>query len=264
MKNRIKLVQQILKEKGFYNGVIDGIAGPKTAAGLSKVREVNNRLPLTRQVTMFIQLSANERNIDAGPADGFWGPRTNTAYETLVYYMENGELPPRWRPEERQINNPNNWPVQNSTEFNDFYGPRSSQLVRIDFPYPMKLSWNLRTITRRTQCHAKVADSVSRILHKVKDIYGETEIKRLQLDHYGGCHNERRMQNGNLWSTHSWGIALDFDTARNQLNWGRDRAALARPEYEEWWKCWEEEGWISLGRDRNFDWMHVQAARLSG
>jgi len=129
MKNRIKLVQQILKEKGFYSGAIDGFAGPKTAAGLSKVREVNNRLPLTRQVTMFIQLSANERNIDAGPVDGFWGPRTNTAYETLVYYMEHGELPPRWRPEERQINNPNNWPVQNSTEFNDFYGPRSSQLV---------------------------------------------------------------------------------------------------------------------------------------
>ena len=25
---------------------------------------------------------------------------------------------------------------------------------------------------------------------------------------------------------------------------------------------WEEEGWISLGRARDFDWMHVQAARL--
>ena len=40
------------------------------------------------------------------------------------------------------------------------------------------------------------------------------------------------------------------------------RFAFARPEYNMWWKLWEEEGWVSLERQRNFDWMHVQAARL--
>jgi hypothetical protein len=61
---------------------------------------------------------------------------------------------------------------------------------------------------------------------------------------------------------HSWGIAMDYDPERNKLKWGRDKAAFAWPEYDAWWRLWEEEGWISLGRQRNFDWMHIQAAKL--
>jgi len=57
------------------------------------------------------------------------------------------------------------------------------------------------------------------------------------------------------------GGSADFDPERNRLQWGRDRAAFARPEYDAWWRQWEEEGWVSLGRTANFDWMHVQAAR---
>jgi len=57
-------------------------------------------------------------------------------------------------------------------------------------------------------------------------------------------------------------VALDWDPAHNQLNWGRGRASLAASSYDFWWQAWEEEGWVSLGRSRNYDWMHVQAARL--
>ena len=39
-------------------------------------------------------------------------------------------------------------------------------------------------------------------------------------------------------------------------------AEFAKPEYDKWWECWEDEGWTSLGRTRDFDWMHVQAAHL--
>jgi hypothetical protein len=49
---------------------------------------------------------------------------------------------------------------------------------------------------------------------------------------------------------------------RNQLNFGRDRATLDHTDYDFWWHTWEDEGWVSLGRSRNFDWMHIQAARL--
>ncbi len=262
MIKRIKLVQQILKEKGLYDGAIDGIAGPKTMRGLSRIEGVDPDLPKTRQITKFIQIDATERGIGIGPIDGLWGPQTNAGFLELEHRIEHGEPQPPWRPEEIEVPNPNRWPVQRTQEFNRFFGEKGENLKLIDFPYEMKLAWDLRTRTRRTRCHKKVADSVQRILHKVKDIYGEENISKLHLDHFGGCYNERAIRNGSAWSMHSWGIALDFDPSRNQLNWGRDRAYLAHPDYNEWWKCWEEEGWISLGRKRNFDWMHIQAARL--
>jgi hypothetical protein len=99
-------------------------------------------------------------------------------------------------------------------------------------------------------------------LENVLNIYGENEIDRLRLNRFGGCYNNRRMRGGTQWSTHSWGIALDFDPARNQLTWGRNQAAFAHPVYNDWWRCWEEEGWVSLGRRRNYDWMHIQAAEI--
>jgi hypothetical protein len=262
MKQRIKLVQQLLKKKGLYDGAIDGIAGPLTMRGLAQVEGIDSELPKTRQITRFIQINASERGIGIGPVDGLWGPRTNAGFLELEHRIRHGEPQLPWRPDEIEVPNPNRWPVQRTREFEEFFGERSSQLVLIDLPYEMKLAWDRRTRTRRTRCHEKVADSLQRVLHKVKDIYGEGNISGLNLDHFGGCFNERPIRNGTQWSMHSWGIALDFDPSRNQLHWGRDRAALAQPDYREWWQCWEEEGWISLGRKRNFDWMHIQAARL--
>jgi hypothetical protein len=61
---------------------------------------------------------------------------------------------------------------------------------------------------------------------------------------------------------HSWGIALDFDPDRNQLSWGKPKALFSGVGYLPFWQAWEAEGWVSLGRKRDFDWMHVQAARL--
>jgi hypothetical protein len=61
---------------------------------------------------------------------------------------------------------------------------------------------------------------------------------------------------------HSWGIAFDFDPDHNQLKWDHTRASFARPEYKKWLDLWEEEGAVSLGRARDYDWMHIQFARL--
>ncbi len=91
--------------------------------------------------------------------------------------------------------------------------------------------------------------------------YGEAEIARLRLDVYGGCYNPRKKRGGSTWSTHAWAVALDFDPANNRLRWGRDKASFARPDYDAWWNIWENEGWVSLGRVKNFDWMHVQAVK---
>ena len=103
---------------------------------------------------------------------------------------------------------------------------------------------------------------VAEVLEKVHAHYGEAEIRRLRLDVFSGDYNPRRKRGGSSWSMHAYGIAYDFDDINNQLSWRADRASFARPEYEDWWRIWEEEGWVSLGRSRDFDWMHIQAARV--
>jgi hypothetical protein len=262
MQKRIKIVQKFLKDKGLYSGTVDGIAGPVTMAGLARVEGLNPLWPRTRQLTGFIQITAKELGIDPGPVDGFWGPQTEAAFNQLVFLEKHGRLQPSWRPEEITVPNPNRWPLQHSREFQEYFGERGTRQTTIDLPYEMKLSWRLSTRVRKTTCHVNIAGSLVRVLQNVKDIYGNGEISRLRLDHFGGCFNDRKVRNGTLWSMHAWGIALDFDPDHNKLNWGRDRASFSHPDYDEWWKCWEEEGWISLGRKRNFDWMHIQAARL--
>ncbi len=57
-------------------------------------------------------------------------------------------------------------------------------------------------------------------------------------------------------------VAVDYFPAENKLFSGWDQAVFAQPQYDKWWEFWEREGWISLGRTQNFDWMHIQAARL--
>jgi len=87
-------------------------------------------------------------------------------------------------------------------------------------------------------------------------------VRQLGLDLYGGGYALRDKRGGSTPATHAWGIAFDFDPGHNQLKWSDARARFARPDYAAWWQCWEAEGWVSLGRTRNYDWMHVQAARV--
>ncbi len=103
---------------------------------------------------------------------------------------------------------------------------------------------------------------LERILYQVHRHYGTDGIRDLRLDLYGGGFNMREKRGGTSLSTHAWGIAFDFDPGRNKLRWDRSRAAFAGPAYEPWWGFWEAEGWVSLGRSKNYDWMHVQAARV--
>ena len=218
---------------------------------------------LNARLTAFIQLTANFQNIDSGPVDGYWGPQTQYAYETLVHLENYGELPVLWRDWTPPTQAANLWPVENESELIAFYGQpcNESALVSVNLPYTLRLAWDLTSKVNRIRCHQKVADSLIRVLQAVKSAYGEQRIQELRLDRYGGCYNPRRKRGGSAWSTHAWGIALDFDPDQNQLQWGRDKASFAKPDYDLWWACWEQEGWISLGRKANFDWMHVQAAR---
>lgn len=272
----IRIAQQRLKSAGLQPGPVDGALGPKTEDALNRALESRrNELDTghddrilngsrRRKVTAFIQLLARDANIEVGPVDGLWGPQTDHAFEELEYHEEQGRRPHAWRDYDGPDANPNNWPDERPEALRAFYGePGNVPLTRVDAPYPLRLSWDLNTKVTRIACHEKVAASLERVLQGVLDHYGPERIRELRLDRFGGSYNPRKKRGGTTWSTHAWGIALDFDPERNKLQWGRDRAAFARAEYDRWWALWEDEGWISLGRVENFDWMHVQATRVA-
>ncbi len=261
-KDMIKVVQSELNRMHNANLVVDGDAGAKTQLALQQVSVLPTNWKTKRKLIGFIQHVATLEGIDAGSIDGRWGPQTENAYSELTYKLEHGKLPEPWRQEEFTGESSGQWPLQNEAAMNAFYGKVGTNQGKANSPYPLKFSWKPSKSTMSFTCHKKVAPAIERVLQRVLDHYGLPEIQRLGLDLWGGALAVRKMRGGSKWSTHAWGTSIDWDTARNKLRWGKDRASLARPEYDFWWKCWEEEGAVSLGREQDRDWMHVQFARL--
>jgi hypothetical protein len=149
-----------------------------------------------------------------------------------------------------------NWPRQ--SECASFYGKPGTAHTSITLPYPVRLSWDLKTSLSHFAIHEKCAESALKVLNRVKDIYGVEKIKELRLDLWGGCFNNRRMRGGTQLSMHAYACAIDWDPDHNQLRWSKhdappDSPSLARDEYKPWWEAWEAEGWVSLGRTRDRD-----------
>lgn len=114
----------------------------------------------------------------------------------------------------------------------------------------------------RIRCHRKIAEDVRQVFEEVLRHYGLKRIHELGLDKYSGCYNNRSTVSGKSKSMHAWGIALDFAAETNAYSMKEGKATLSKPECEEWWRIWERHGAVSLGRQRNYDWMHVQFATL--
>ena len=156
----------------------------------------------------------------------------------------------------------NKWPKQTYNAMVEYYGPVGENQSSINLPYQMYLAWDVNSKIKRASCNKKCAESLYNIFEKTLKTYGLKEIQRLKLDSFGGCLNVRPKRNGTSYSIHSWGAAVDLDPDNNRLKWGRDKASFAKKEYEPFWRIVENEGWVSLGRSRNYDWMHFQAALL--
>ena len=131
-------------------------------------------------------------------------------------------------------------------------------LVSIKLPYPMRLSWDLNSKVTRMSCHKLVADKFLAVFNDLLAHYGLAKIQELGIDLAGGCFNFRKMRGGSDWSKHSWGIAIDLDPARNTLKETSKTARFARPEYKPMIDIFYKHGFISLGVERNFDWMHFE------
>ncbi len=131
-------------------------------------------------------------------------------------------------------------------------------LTTITLPYPMKLAWDTNTTITKMRCHNLVAGKFIKIFSEILAHYGIDKIKELGIDLYGGCFNFRKMRGGSDWSRHSWGVAIDLDPERNQLKETSKTARFARPEYKPMIDIFYANGFVSLGREKNYDWMHFE------
>ncbi|ORE85306.1 M15 family metallopeptidase [Aurantimonas sp. 22II-16-19i] len=236
-------LQMRLTAHGFACGGIDGIVGPLTVAAI-KAFEASRGLPVDGMA-------------DEAVVNALRSPSSRVDDETAKA-VEHRE------PSEAEIQKialvGNTWPRQSGVP--SFYGAVGTRQTRIEIPFDMFLAWDKGHRCRTVTLHEKVAPSAERVLQRVAQLYSAQERADLGINLFAGSLNVRRMRGGSSYSMHSWGIAIDFDSERNQLKWGKPKARLSHADALPFWQAWEVEGWLSLGRARNYDWMHVQAARL--
>lgn len=230
-------LQSRLTAHGFPVGGIDGIVGKTTIAGLKKFQKAK-RIPVT------------------GLADTATVEELKKSSTSNVPIISGRDLVSRDSFELTA----NSFPYQKDVP--SFYGAVGTNQTSIIPPWKMRLSWDKRRYIQKMTLHKKVAGSALRAMNNIYAFYGDEGVKELGLDLFGGSLNVRKMRGGSSYSMHSWGIAIDFDPERNGLHTPKPKARLSHNDAIPFWECWEKEGWVSLGREINRDWMHVQAARI--
>lgn len=267
-KTHFKNSQQILSSVGFYSGKIDGLDGPKTQAAAEAVRK-NAGLDWSgfsaqRKVFAAAQQILEVAGFEPGAIDGYWGHNTQNAFDAWLDARAGRTFTLDRTPTKPAPANSGKWPLQR--DMVSFYGAAGSAQAtagRCKLPIPFVIAWNTSQKVNQFSCHSKVADTFTAVFDEAVRHYGEADFRRLRLDQFGGCYNNRNMRGGNSKSTHAFGVAVDLDPTNNQLRWNSTRASFARADYTAFWNVVEKHGLVSLGRERNFDWMHFQAARLS-
>ena len=151
----------------------------------------------------------------------------------------------------------------NTKQIIQIYGQPNQQgsyLTTIQLPFPMRLAWDKKTSVTKMRVHKKVAQDFINVFNELLAVYGLAKIQALGIDLFGGCFAFRAMRGGSDYSRHSWGIAIDLDPERNQLKETSKTARFARPEYKTMIDIFYKHGFVNLGVEKNYDWMHFEKA----
>lgn len=161
------------------------------------------------------------------------------------------------------------WPHQ--SEVDAFYGnPRGidgdankswekKNIVKLPAPWKLVTAWDFQPV-RGIRIHQRCADSLDRVLQSIWLKAGKSDQKIMEwgMHLYAGGFSFRLMRGGTNLSMHSWGCAVDFDSARNSFgdstpNFGTLPAVT---------EAFAAEGWTWGGSWKKPDAMHWQAADL--
>lgn len=258
-KKHQRLAQRILNAQASACLVEDGVFGPKSVAAAGKWIKwsFSGRPTNMRWCAAILQMEAIQRKLNPGEYDGLYGSQTSDAADRILYELDGIEL--FGRPDENTTSpGPRCW-NPNTSHMRAFYGAEGTQQSLAESPYKLRLDWDLRTSISRFSCHSKIKARVEKAMKETLAHYGEEKIKEMGLNRFGGCLNVRLKRGGTTPSTHSWGTAIDWFPTANTLRETSRTARFARPEYSRFMDIWAENGFMSLGRCYDFDWMHVQA-----
>lgn len=221
-----------------------------------------------RRFTAAEQIIIGDAGIEVGTIDGLTGPQTMHAREVWQGRKLNNGNPvakiETWRddmdPEAPGATAAHNkWPKQRDVAA--FYGTPDDVPARMQtilFPFPMRIAWEPTSTVHKTSVHKLCAQSFVDIWTETLAHYGHDRIVELRLDMFGGVYNKRKMRGGSKWSMHAYGCAEDIDPDRNQLKWHRNNAELDDVPYKDFWDIVYKHGGLSLGREKDMDWMHFQ------
>lgn len=224
----IREIQSQLNKLGFGPLVVDGLVGASYQKAVKEFQKVNRLL-----------------------VDGDAGPATLS------------ELFPRPLYRKTASTNPSaatSWPFQKNRV--SFYGnPGNVKCTQGVVTLKANLVYDGSPV-KTFRCHNLCEDSFQAIFDETLFHYGESTWRKLRLDVFGGCYNLRKMRGGTSWSDHAFGAAVDLDPERNSLHSNKTKASFAKPEYVPFWNIVEAHGAVSLGREKDYDWMHFGFVRF--
>lgn len=151
------------------------------------------------------------------------------------------------------------------------FGRHGSKMVSVPVPanYPLHTYSLNGKRTTSISCHPLIAERLKCVLNDIINHYG-ADIMAVAPGAciYHGSYNDRKITGGNSWSSHAYGVALDFDADNNALKTHAPQARLSQAIYKPFWEIWYHHGFYSQGIETDLkrtrrgsasDWMHIQA-----